>query len=245
MIEGNDGGANVSFNGGAHLVDHLQPADRAVLPRHHRRPVPLPRLRRAAGQLAGPHAEPHRQRRHHERDWYAAGGGESGYIAPTPDDPTSSTPARLRRRHQPTRPPRTGQIRNVTVWPGQPDGGTAPSALKYRFQWTFPIVFSPHDPNTLYARGNVLFRSTDEGQSWEPISPDLTRNDTSKLGPSGGPITKDNTGVEYYCTIFAFAESPHEKRRLWAAPTTAWSTSRATAARPGRTSRRRTCPSGR
>ena len=106
------------------------------------------------------------------------------------------------------------EVRNINVWPDNPLGHGA-ADLKYRFQWNFPIFFSPHDPNTLYAAGNVLFRTTNEGQSWQPISPDLTRNDKSKHGPSGGPITKDNTSVEYYCTIFAALESPHEKGVLW------------------------------
>jgi hypothetical protein len=88
--------------------------------------------------------------------------------------------------------------------------------MKYRFQWTFPIVVSPHDPELVYAAGNVLFKSTSAGSSWEAISPDLTRNDPSKMGPAGGPITKDNTSVEYYGTIFAFAESRLEKGLLWA-----------------------------
>jgi len=88
--------------------------------------------------------------------------------------------------------------------------------MKYRFQWNFPILFSRHDYNILYAAGNHLFRSTNEGQSWEIISPDLTRADSTKLGPSGGPITKDNTGVEYYATIFSVAESPHDPNIIWA-----------------------------
>jgi hypothetical protein len=88
--------------------------------------------------------------------------------------------------------------------------------LKYRFQWNFPIVFSPHDPNTLYAAANVLFKSTNEGQSWQVISGDLTRNDKAKQASSGGPITKDNTSIEYYCTIFTVMESPIEKGTIWA-----------------------------
>ena len=93
-------------------------------------------------------------------------------------------------------------------------GGGA-DVLKYRFQWNFPIVFSPHDPNTLYAAATCFSRSTNEGQSWEIISPDLTRNDKSKQGPSGGPITKDNTSVEYYATIFAVMESPVQAGTIW------------------------------
>jgi hypothetical protein len=95
-------------------------------------------------------------------------------------------------------------------------GGYGAKDQRYRFQWTYPIVISPHDPNVLYITGNVVFKSTNEGHSWEVISPDLTRNDPSKLGPSGGPITKDTTGAEHYCTIFAFTESQHEQGVFWA-----------------------------
>ena len=87
--------------------------------------------------------------------------------------------------------------------------------ITYRMQWTTPLVLSPHDPNVLYAGANVLFKSTDEGMSWKAISPDLTRHDPKTLGPSGGPITKDQTGVETYATIFTIAESPKEKGTIW------------------------------
>jgi hypothetical protein len=87
---------------------------------------------------------------------------------------------------------------------------------KYRFQWTFPIVISPHDPNTMYVGSSVIFRTRNEGQSFEPISPDLTRNDPATLGPSGGPITKDQTSIEYYGTVFAIAESPVTAGVIWA-----------------------------
>ena len=148
-----------------------------------------------------------------ERDWEPTAGGESGHIAIHPDDPEivygGSYGGYLGRRNH-----RTGENRNVNIWPDNPIGRPI-SEVKYRFQWNFPIFFSPHDPNTLYAAANVLFKSTDEGQSWEAISSDLTRNDKSKQGPSGGPITKDNTGVEVYCTIFAAAESQLEPGLLW------------------------------
>ncbi|HXO42594.1 MAG TPA: hypothetical protein VN999_14165, partial [Thermoanaerobaculia bacterium] len=108
----------------------------------------------------------------------------------------------------------TGELRDVNAWPDNPMGAAA-ADLKYRFQWNFPIALSPHDPRVLYAGANVLFRSTDEGQSWTAISPDLTRDDKSKQGPSGGPITKDNTSVEYYDTIFTVAESPVTAGVLW------------------------------
>ncbi|MEM0925259.1 MAG: glycosyl hydrolase, partial [Planctomycetota bacterium] len=149
-----------------------------------------------------------------ESDWESTAGGESGHIAPKPDDPEivygGSYGGFLTRVNH-----RTGETRAVNVWPDNPIGRGA-GDLKYRFQWNYPIFFSPHDPDTLYTAAQVLFKSTDEGQSWTPISPDLTRNDPAKLGASGGPITKDNTGVEYYCTIFAALESPHEPGVLWA-----------------------------
>src|SRR3989454_1159978 len=96
---------------------------------------------------------------------------------------------------------RTGQERNIFPWPDNPMGWGA-GDLKYRFQWTFPVVLSPFNPSVLYVGANVVFRSTNEGQSWEAISADLTRSDKSKGGPSGGPVTKDNTSVEYYNTVF-------------------------------------------
>lgn len=148
-----------------------------------------------------------------ERDWEPTAGGESGHIAVHPKDPEivygGSYAGFLHRYNH-----RTKESRIINVWPDNPIGHGA-ADLKYRFQWNFPIFFSPHDPNTLYAAGNVLFKTTNEGQTWTPISPDLTRNDKSKQGPSGGPITKDNTSVEYYCTIFAALESPHEPGVLW------------------------------
>jgi photosystem II stability/assembly factor-like uncharacterized protein len=148
-----------------------------------------------------------------ERDWEPTAGGESGHIAVHPKDPEivygGSYGGFLQRYNH-----RTKETRTINVWPDNPIGHGA-ADLKYRFQWNFPIFFSPHDPNVLYAAGNLLFKTTNEGQTWIPISPDLTRNDKSKQGPSGGPITKDNTSVEYYCTIFAALESPHEPGVLW------------------------------
>jgi hypothetical protein len=105
-------------------------------------------------------------------------------------------------------------MRNVTVWPDN-EMGWAPDALKYRFQWNFPLLFSRHDPDLLYAGGNILFASGDQGQTWKPVSGDLTRNDKSKQISSGGPITKDNTSIEYYDTIFTVIESPVQKGLIW------------------------------
>jgi photosystem II stability/assembly factor-like uncharacterized protein len=144
-----------------------------------------------------------------DRDWEPTAGGESGHIAIDPTDNDivygGSYDGFLTRKNH-----RTGEERNINAWPDNPMGHGAEGA-KYRFQWNFPIFFSPHNPKKLYAASQHLHVSYNEGQSWELVSPDLTRNDPSKLGPSGGPITKDNTAVEYYCTIFAVSESPYEK----------------------------------
>ena len=221
MIQGNDGGANVSFNAGAswssvynQLTAQLYTVDTDGRAPHYlvygtqqdNSSIGVPS---SANDGAITWA-----------DCRVAGTGESGYVAVDPRDPDvvyvgaiGSSPggggALQRYDH------RTGQIRLVNVWP-EHHGGIGPGELRYRFGWTFPILFSPHDPNVLYAGGNRVFRSTDEGQSWEPISPDLTRAATDKLGPSGGPITLDTSGAEHYCTLYAFAESPHEPGVLWA-----------------------------
>lgn len=146
-------------------------------------------------------------------DWEPTSGGESGTIVADPRDPDvvyggSYDGLLVRRNH------RTGEVRQVDVWPDIPMGWGA-ADLRYRFQWNYPLFFSPHDPSVLYAGANVLFETRDEGKSWRAISPDLTRNDKSKQASSGGPITQDNTSIEYYGTIFCAAESPREKGVLW------------------------------
>lgn len=144
-----------------------------------------------------------------DRDWEPTAGGESGHIAVDPTDNDvvfgGSYDGLLTRKNH-----RTGEERGINAWPDNPMGHGAEGA-KYRFQWNFPIFFSPHDTKKLYAASQNLHVSYNAGESWELASPDLTRNDASKMGSSGGPITKDNTSVEYYCTIFAVAESPYEK----------------------------------
>ncbi|MBW3546053.1 MAG: hypothetical protein KY428_10730 [Bacteroidetes bacterium] len=148
-----------------------------------------------------------------ERDWEVTAGSESAHIAVDPENNDivygGSYGGYLSRlNHQ------TQEEHAINVWPDNPMGWGA-EGMKYRFQWNFPIFFSPHQKDKLYAASNHLHATRDGGKSWETISPDLTRNDTSKLGPSGGPITKDNTGVEYYGTIFAAVESPYEEGLLW------------------------------
>ena len=147
-------------------------------------------------------------------DTYPVGGSESGYIAVRPDDPNiifaGGYASRMTRYDH-----RTKQEIDITVWPDDPIGYGAES-MKYRFQWTFPIALSPHDPDVLYVTGNHVFKSRSGGQVFQPISPDLTRGDPETLRPSGGPITLDNVSTEYYGTIFAFAESPVQAGVLWA-----------------------------
>ena len=148
------------------------------------------------------------------------GHSESGHIAVHPDDPNivfsgaiGSAPGggdtMLRYDH------RSGQSQIVTIWP-EPMQGLGANEHRYRFQWTYPLFFSPHDSNVLYAAGNRVFRSRDGGMSWERVSPDLTRADESKMEPSGGPVTLDTSGVEIYGTIFSLEESPLVPGELWA-----------------------------
>jgi methyl-accepting chemotaxis protein len=148
-----------------------------------------------------------------DKDWEETAGAESGYVVADPLNPDVVYGGNYggyisRMDHK------TGENRAVNVWPDNPMGAGA-DVLKYRFQWNFPIFFSPHNPKRLYTAGNHLFVSENEGQSWERLGPDLTTNDKSKQGPSGGPITNDNTSVEYYCTIFTATESALEKDLLW------------------------------
>jgi photosystem II stability/assembly factor-like uncharacterized protein len=187
MINSNDGGGNVSINGGESWTDQDYPTQQdnstACVPS-------------TGGEL------------------YQAGGGESGYIAPDPEDVdvfyAGSYGGLLTRINR-----RTGERRNVTIWPDNPMGFSAKDIVE-RFQWTFPIVIAPTDPNTLYATSQHVWKSTNEGQSWQRISPDLTRHDPATLGPSGGPITLDQTGVETYATVFTLAPSPLNGGVIWA-----------------------------
>src|SRR5580693_2616054 len=147
------------------------------------------------------------------QDWYQAGGGECGYVVPDPRDPLiiySNNEGYITRYNK-----RTEQYQDVSVWPVDVSGHGA-SDLKHRFQWVSPLLISPHNPDTLYTAAECVFKSTDDGQTWTAISPDLTRNDRDKQKPSGGPLTRDITSVEYYDTVFALAESPKQKGLLWA-----------------------------
>ena len=194
-------------------VDAGNDADRAVLSRHRDRSRAVSRLRRAAGQLdrvrverSAPQGGPGGSGGGADQVFYSVGGGESGYIANDLRNPDifyagsyGGLITRLDRR--------TGQERAVNPYPDNPMG-YASADIAERFQWTFPIVIAPTDPSILYVGSQHLWKSTNEGQSWTKISPDLTRHDPRTMGASGGPITKDNTGVETYATIFSIAPSP-------------------------------------
>jgi len=214
MINSNDGGANVTFNGGQTWSPQSnQPTAQFYrVAVDNRFPYYVYGAQQdnttvaIASRTTGPGID--------RPDWYPVGGGESGYVIPHPQDPNivyAGSYGGLITRYD----HRTRQARNITAWP-QTAVGEAAKNLKYRFQWNAPILISPHDPKVLYHAAQVLLRSTDEGQTWQEISPDLTRNDKSKQDYSGGPITRDNTGVEVYGTIFALAESPRQAGVIWA-----------------------------
>jgi photosystem II stability/assembly factor-like uncharacterized protein len=213
MIESNDGGASVSYNGGRSWSEQDQPTAqfyRVALDNDFPYNVYGAQQDNSTVRIASRTTEggigP--------SDWYDVGGGESGWIAPSPKDSNivfAGSYGGLTTRFD----KRTGQLRDVNPYPNNPMGAGA-DVLKYRFQWNFPLLFSPHDPNRLYLAANVLFMSMDEGSSWQIISPDLTRNDKSKQASSGGPITKDNTSIEYYDTIFTVIESPVQAGTIWA-----------------------------
>jgi len=214
MIIGDDGGAQVTFDGGENWTTYYnQPTAQFYRVTTDNA---FPYRIYAAQQDNSTIRIQHRSEGSSitERHWESTAGGESAHIAvdPTNNDIVygGSYGGFLTQKNH-----ATGEERAINVWPDNPMGYGA-EGMKYRFQWNFPIFFSPHDPKKLYAASNHLHLSTDGGASWDIISPDLTRNDSAKLVSSGGPITQDNTGVEYYCTIFAAMESPHEAGVLWA-----------------------------
>ena len=214
MINGNDGGASVSVDGGkSWSTEYNQPtaqfyhvaADNDFLYN-----VYGAQQDNSTVGIASRTDDGYVGRQH----WFDAGGGESGYIQPDPRDSNivyagsgGGAVTRLDRR--------ASQEQDITVWP-EDSSGHGVGDLKYRLGWTQPIEISPHDPNVIYTTAERVFKTTDEGKSWTVISPDLTRNDKSKQVSAGGPLTKDNTSVEYYDTVFTIAESPVQKDLLWA-----------------------------
>jgi len=213
MVMGDDGGAQVTYDGGeTWSTYHNQPTSqfyRVTTDNH------FPYRIYAAQQDNSTVRISHRTdgRSISEDDWESTAGGESAHIAVDPENNDiiygGSYDGFLTRVNH-----KTGTVRAINVWPDNPMGHGA-EGMKYRFQWNFPIVFSKHNPNRLYTFSNQVHVTENEGQSWEIISPDLTRNDPEKLKSSGGPITQDNTSVEYYCTIFAAQESVLQEGLLW------------------------------
>ncbi len=213
MIIGDDGGAQISFDGGENFSTYYnQPTAQfyrvstdnhfpyRILGAQQDNSTIRILSRSEGGEIT-------------QDDWQGTAGAESGYVVADPLNPDvvyggnySGYLSRLDHK--------TGENRAVSVWPDDPLGGGA-DVSKYRFQWNFPIFFSPYNPKKLYAGGNVLFATENEGASWTALSGDLTTNDKVRQRSSGGPITKDNTGVEVYCTIFTAAESVLEKDLLW------------------------------
>jgi photosystem II stability/assembly factor-like uncharacterized protein len=212
MINANDGGANVSNDGGRSWSHQNYPTSQFY---HVTTDNAFPYRVYGAQQDNSTVRVASRTRGNGigTNDWESTAGGESGYLAPKPDDPEivfgGSYGGLLTMVNH-----RTGERRNVSAWPDNPMGhGSAD--LTHRFQWTFPILFSPHDPNLMYTSSQYLLKSSNMGETWKRISPDLTRNDKSRMGPSGGPITKDNTSVEYYGTIFTVSESQITPGLIW------------------------------
>ena len=206
MVQANDGGANVSTNGGQNWTEQDFPTAQfynvfttAHVPYHvcgAQQDNSTACLPSTGGEL------------------YAVGGGESGYIAPDPEDTevfyAGSYGGLLTRINR-----RTGERRSINIWPDNPMGHSS-SDITERFQWTFPIIVAPTNPNVVYATSQHVWRTTNEGQTWTKISPDLTRHDPSTLGASGGPITLDQTGVETYATVFTLAPSALDGNIIWA-----------------------------
>ncbi|RKS55271.1 photosystem II stability/assembly factor-like uncharacterized protein [Gillisia mitskevichiae] len=213
IIMGDDGGAQVTYDGGeTWSTYHNQPTGqfyRLTTDNH------FPYRIYAAQQDNSTIRIDHRSTDYSitEENWESTAGGESAHIAVDPENDDivyggSYGGFLTRVNHE------KNTQRAINVWPDNPMGHGAED-MKYRFQWNFPIIFSKHDPNKLYTFSNHVHVTTNEGQSWETISEDLTRNDPSKLGSSGGPITQDNTGVEYYATIFAAEESSLQEGLIW------------------------------
>jgi photosystem II stability/assembly factor-like uncharacterized protein len=213
MINGNDGGVDVTANGGESWYAAPLPISQFYhIAVDNRTPYYVSGAMQDLGTACGP-SNNLAFGGIALGDWYSVGGGEAGHTAHDPSDPNivyaTEYGGYFSRFDQ-----RTGQVRHVGIDPVSAVGKGG-EELRYRFQWTAPILISPHDPKTVYHGANVLFRTTDGGQTWAKVSDDLTRNDKSKQKWTGGPITGDNTGAEIYCTIFAIAESPAKQGVLW------------------------------
>jgi len=213
MIGGNDGGASVSTNGGESWTDQDQPTAQFYhvsvdnqFPYHVYGAQQDNTTIDIASRTTGFGIT--------EKDWQSVAGGESGFVVPKPGEPWIiygggyGGALDIYNKH-------TGQDQMVDIWPDNPMGYAA-SGIKERFQWTYPIMVSKFGDHDVYAASQYVYKSTDNGMSWSRISPDMTRNEKNKQASSGGPITKDNTSVEYYNTVFALAESPKQQGLIWA-----------------------------
>jgi photosystem II stability/assembly factor-like uncharacterized protein len=213
MIGANDGGVDITINGGETWYAPPLPISQFYhVSVDTRRPYHVAGAMQDLGTAQGPSMSLSGGIALDE--WHGVGGGEAGHVVSDWSDPNIVYAGEYlgiitRYDH------RTGEARNVSAWPENPSGHGGVD-MKYRFQWTAPIAMSPHDPKVVYHGAQVIFRTSDSGQKWEAISSDLTRNDKSKQQWSGGPITGDNTGVETYGTVFAIAESPKLRGVIWA-----------------------------
>ena len=214
MINGNDGGATISVDGGKNWTTQ----DNQPTAQFYHVAADNDFQYRVYGSQQDNSSIGIRTRSDHgailSGDWDAVGGGESGYIVPDPRDSNivyadDEGPIFTRFDR------RTSQAQSIEEWPEAPNGYAA-ALQKYRYTWTMPIVISSHNPDVIYHTAQYVFRSTDAGRTWATISSDLTRNDKSKQQDSGGPLTKDQYTVEYYDVIFSLAESPKQEGELWA-----------------------------
>ena len=222
MVQSNDGSANVTVNGGQTWTDQDLPTGQFynVFTTRHTPYHICGAQQDNSTACVGSQANPGGGEGSLPPIFYAVGGGESGYIAPDPNDLNvfyagsyGGFLSRLDRE--------TGQQRAVNIYPNNPMGWSSID-IKERFQWTFPIVFSPVDAKTLYASSQHLWRTTTGGQNWQKISPNLTRSDPKTMQASGGPITKDQTGVETYAVIFTVAPSHQDANTIWTGSDDGW-----------------------
>jgi photosystem II stability/assembly factor-like uncharacterized protein len=214
MIDSNDGGVDVTINAGDTWFAPPLPISQFYhVSCDNRTPYHVAGTMQDIGTASGP-SNSLSTAGIQPCDWYSVGGGETGFTVPDPQDPNIVYAGEYG-GYVSLFDLRTRQARNIGIYPYNTSGHGA-EALRVRFQWTAPLLLSPHNPKALYHAGNIVFKTTDQGSTWKAVSPDLTRNDKSRQKWSGGPVTGDNTGAEVYCTVFALAESPREPGVLWA-----------------------------